>query len=131
MFAYLCGLIARDSYINDSALPREVYKSFLFTKKSKMLQKTYYKTKDYCKVKFSFEPGNAKKVDILGLNDDWKKPVKMKKKKDGSFGVSINLPKESRHEFKYLVDEKNWLNEPEADQQAMNIYGGTNSVLII
>ena len=47
-----------------------------------MLQKTYYKTKDYCKVKFSFEPGNAKKVDILGLNDDWKKPVKMKKKKD-------------------------------------------------
>ncbi len=33
-----------------------------------MLQKTYYKTKDYCKVKFSFKPELAETVEILGLN---------------------------------------------------------------
>ena len=36
-----------------------------------MLQKTYYKTKDYCKVKFSFKPELAETVEILGLNSDW------------------------------------------------------------
>jgi hypothetical protein len=31
-----------------------------------MIQKTYYKTKDYCKVKFSLRPENADSVAIAG-----------------------------------------------------------------
>ncbi len=33
-----------------------------------MIQKTYFKTKDYCKVKFSLKPENAETVAIAGLN---------------------------------------------------------------
>jgi len=33
-----------------------------------MVQKTYYKTKDYCKVKFTFESPEAETVEIAGLN---------------------------------------------------------------
>ena len=80
-----------------------------------MLQKTYYKTKDYCKVKFSFKPELAETVEILGLNSDWKNSVIMSKKKDGSFNAEVNLPKDSKHEFKYRIDSKNWANDPEAD----------------
>jgi hypothetical protein len=29
----------------------------------------------------------------------------MSKKKDGSFSADVNLPKDSTHEFKYLVNE--------------------------
>ena len=53
----------------------------------------------------------------------------MSRKKDGSFTADVNLPKDSKHEFKYLVNEKEWINEPEADEQAPNIFGGTNSVI--
>lgn len=94
-----------------------------------MIQKTYYKTKDYCKVKFSFTPEHAETVEILGLNSDWEKSIIMSKKKDGSFATEVNLPKESTHEFKYLVNATEWLNEPEADSEAPNSYGGTNSVI--
>lgn len=94
-----------------------------------MVQKTYYKTKDYCKVKFSFNVEEAETVEILGLNSDWERSVVMSKKKDGSFSADVNLPKESRHEFKYLVNETLWLNEPEADSEAPNVYGGSNSVI--
>lgn len=94
-----------------------------------MVQKTYYKTKDYCKVKFSFNVEEAETVEILGLNSDWERSVVMSKKKDGSFIADVNLPKESRHEFKYLVNETLWLNEPEADSEAPNVYGGSNSVI--
>lgn len=96
-----------------------------------MVQKTYFKTKDYCKVKFSFSVENAETVEILGLNSDWENSIIMKKKKDGSFAAEVSLPKDSQHEFKYRVNETEWLNEPEADSETANIYGGTNSVIVL
>ena len=96
-----------------------------------MVTKTYYKTKDYCKVKFTFKPEQAETVEILGLNSDWKNSIIMSRKKDGSFSADVNLPKDSQHEFKFLVDEQIWLTEPEADAQAPNVYGGTNSVITL
>ena len=96
-----------------------------------MIQKTYYKTKDYCKVKFSFTVENAETIEILGLNSDWEKSVIMSKKKDGSFSADVNLPKDSKHEFKYLVNETEWVNEPEADSAIPNEFGGSNSVIVL
>ncbi len=96
-----------------------------------MIQKTYFKTKDYCKVKFSFAGENAETVEILGLNSDWENSVVMSKKKDGSFTCDVSLPKNSQHEFKYLVNANEWLNEPEADGLNANVYGGSNSVITL
>ena len=96
-----------------------------------MVQKTYYKTKDYCKVKFSFKPEEAETVAILGLNHDWKNSVIMSKKKDGTFTADVNLPKDSTHEFKYLINETLWLNDPEADKETPNEFGGCNSVIVL
>ena len=96
-----------------------------------MLQKTYYKTKDYCKVKFNFKPELAETVEILGLNSDWQNAIIMSKKKDGSFSAEVNLPKDSSHEFKYLVNNSLWVNDPEADAEVPNAFGGSNSVVSI
>lgn len=96
-----------------------------------MVQKTYYKTKDYCKVKFTFNVENAETVEILGLNSDWENSVIMSKKKDGSFTADVSLPKNSEHQFKYRVNENEWLNEPEADKEVANEFGGINSVIVL
>lgn len=96
-----------------------------------MVQKTYYKTKDYCKVKFSFKAEDAETIEILGLNSDWENSIIMSKKKDGTFSADVNLPKDSTHEFKYLVNEALWLNEPEADKEVPNAFGGSNSVIVL
>ncbi len=96
-----------------------------------MIKKTLYKTKDYSKVTFTVQVEGAKKVEIFGLNNEWKKPVALAKKKDGQFAVEVNLPKNTEHEFKYLVDKKEWLNEPEADGQKPNVFGGANSVIVL
>ena len=96
-----------------------------------MILKTYYKTKDYCKVKFSFKIDNAETVQIRGLNSDWQTSVLMTKKKDGSFTADVTLPKDSKHQFKYLVDEKEWLTEPQADRQEPNEFGSSNSVIVL
>ena len=96
-----------------------------------MVQKIYFKTKDYCKVKFSFKPDNAETVEIVGLNSDWENAIVMSKKKDGTFTSEVSLPKNSQHEFKYRVNEREWFTEPEADSQAYNSFGSANSVIIL
>jgi hypothetical protein len=55
----------------------------------------------------------------------------MSKKKDGSFSAEVNLPKDSKHEFKYLVNNSLWLNDPEADAEVPNVFGGSNSVVTL
>ncbi len=95
-----------------------------------MIEKKYFKTKDYVKVKFTLA-AEAKKVEILGLNNDWKKGLSMTKKKEGVFTAEVNLPKESTHEFKYFIDKKSWLNDHEVEQQTANVFGTTNSVVTV
>lgn len=96
-----------------------------------MIQKTYFKTKDYCKVKFVFTAENAETVEVLGLNSDWEHSIILKKKKDGTFAGEVSLPKNSRHQFKYRVNTSSWFNEPEADTEEANEFGGTNSVITL
>ena len=96
-----------------------------------MIKKTYFKTKDYCKVKFEFNTKHAETVQIFGLKGDWVNSISMKRKKDGTFSCEVSLPKESRHEFKYLVNATDWISDHEADEIAPNEYGGTNSVVIL
>lgn len=95
-----------------------------------MITKTYLKTKGHCKVKFSFTEA-AESVAVIGLNNDWETSIILSKKKDGTFSCDINLPKDSQHEFKYLVNGADWKNEPAADAEVSNVYGGTNSLLIL
>jgi 1,4-alpha-glucan branching enzyme len=96
-----------------------------------MVTKTYLKSKDVCKVKFTFNLENAETVEILGLNSDWENSIIMSKKKDGTFTSEVSLPKNTEHEFKYRVNETLWLNEPSADKEKVNEFGGSNSVLVL
>lgn len=96
-----------------------------------MLQKTFVKSKNAYKVKFTLKPTNAKLVEILGLNNDWDNPIVLSKKKDGSFSGEVSLAKDSRHEFKYRIDQSEWLIEEDADDQEPNDFGSTNSVLVL
>lgn len=96
-----------------------------------MIQKTYFKTKTYCKVKFSFKVENAETIEILGLNSDWENSILMSKKKDGSFSAEVSLPKDSKHEFKYRINDTEWVNDPASDSEHPNAYGGSNSVIVL
>ena len=96
-----------------------------------MIQKTFFKTKDYCKVKFIFSVENAEIIEVLGLNDDWEIGVPMKQKKDGSFSCEVSLPKGEHYQFKYRVIETDWYNDPAADGEVANSFGGTNSLLTL
>jgi hypothetical protein len=54
----------------------------------------------------------------------------MKKQKDGSFSVTLNLTKENEYQFRYLVNGTEWHNDWEADKYVPNPYSGDNSVVV-
>ncbi|MBC7913947.1 MAG: isoamylase early set domain-containing protein [Pyrinomonadaceae bacterium] len=96
-----------------------------------MLQKTFVKSKNAYKVKFTLRTAHVSTVDILGLNSDWETPIPLNKKKDGSFSAEIVLPKDTKHQFKYLLDQTDWLIDEDADGESPNEFGSTNSVLVL
>ena len=101
------------------------------------LKKQFLKSKPVCKVTFSLtkeEVNEAKKVILLGDFNNWniKEGVVLKKLKDGSFKVAIDLETEKEYQFKYLLDGGNWVNDAEADKYVGHGLGAEeNSVVIV
>lgn len=101
------------------------------------LKKQFLKSKPVCKVTFSLtaeQAKEAKTVNLLGDFNNWdpKNAITLKKNKDGSFKVTIDLEVEKEYQFKYLFDGKQWENDWEADKYVNNGIGKEeNSVVII
>jgi len=97
------------------------------------LKKQMLKSKPVCKVTFRVSTEmapEAETVTVVGDFNNWD-PVEtpLKKLKSGEFSGLVELESGKSYEFRYLVDGKNWINEPEADGSSVNRFGGENSVL--
>lgn len=101
--------------------------------------KKQYLKKDpkVCKVDFKIAKDvleNAETVKIVGDFNDWNTQTEpMKKFKNGAFTQTLRLNKDNEYQFRYLVNDTNWENEPEADKFVPNgiNHDETNSVLVL
>jgi len=94
-----------------------------------MLTKKNFKTKDETEVTFEFYRSDVKTALLVGDFNNWQ-GVEMKfNKKTQSFKTKIRLPKEGTFHFRYLLNEKEWENDYNADQYLPNVYGSENSVV--
>ena len=96
------------------------------------IKKQYLKSKPVCKVTFSVEAEEAKKVSVVGSFNDWNaKQASLKKLKNGTFKGTFDLEKDNSYEFKYIVDG-NYVNDEAADAYSWNDYAGSeNSVVAV
>jgi 1,4-alpha-glucan branching enzyme len=96
-----------------------------------MLKKKYLSRKDVCKVTF-YTPTEleAEEIHLVGDFNEWSESATpMEQLKDGRFKVTIDLPKDSKYQFRYLVNKAEWHNDWEADQYVPNPFSGDNSVV--
>ena len=96
-----------------------------------MLEKKYPKAKDTAKVTFTFPSSlEAETVHLVGQFNDWSETdLPMKRQKDGSFTLTVDLARDEEYEFRYLVNSTEWHNDWEADAYIPNPYSGDNSVV--
>ena len=87
-----------------------------------------------CKVRFKVNPdeaGGCDAVYLVGSFNDWNETsLPMKKNKDGSFAVEVDLPSGQNQSFRYLRSDGNWINYSCADgYERCSFSGAENSVL--
>ena len=85
-----------------------------------MIKKQFDKEGKKCKTTFTLPKEaveGATEVLLLGEFNDWNldKPIVMKKQKNGSFQVSVDLKAGKNYQFRYLIDRTFWENDWDAD----------------
>ena len=93
-----------------------------------MLKKRFFKTKEECEVTFELADADAGHAELVCEVNGWQ-PIQMKKIRKGPFRTKLRFPKEASFEFRYLVDDRTWINDDGADDYRANGLGGRNGVL--
>ena len=94
------------------------------------IKKQYLKSKPVCKVTFSIEAKDAKKVTVAGDWNKWSvKASPLKKLKDGTFKGTVDLQKDKTYQFKYVVDG-NYVNDNQADEYVWNDFAASENGVI-
>ena len=82
-------------------------------------KKQYLKSKPVCKVTFKISKEEAKAADTVSLVGEFNQwdtgAAPMKKLKNGSFSATLELAKDKDYQFRYLLDDKAWENDWQAD----------------
>ncbi len=93
-----------------------------------MLKKKFFKTKTECEVVFELSPKGAQQVELVCEVNQWE-PIEMKKNRQGAFRTKLRFPRDGQFQFRYLVDQKLWVNDEDADGFQTNQFGGKNGIL--
>lgn len=94
------------------------------------IKKQFLKSKPVCKVTFSLEAEEAKKVAVIGSFNEWNsEATQLKKLKNGTFKGTVNLESSNSYEFRYLVDGA-YVNDQEADGLVWNDFAGAENTVL-
>ncbi|MBN2515207.1 MAG: isoamylase early set domain-containing protein [Deltaproteobacteria bacterium] len=101
-----------------------------------IIKKQFLKSRPVCKVTFGL-PGemtnDAVSAHLVGEFNNWvPTATPMKKLKDGSFTVTIDLEKGKEYQFRYLIDQTQWENAWNADKYVPTPFGDAeNSIVVV
>jgi 1,4-alpha-glucan branching enzyme len=100
------------------------------------LLKKYAKDSNACTVTFSIPKEAACKaysVHLVGEFNDWNEQrTPLKKSKDGSLSVAVELKAGREYQYRYLLDSRTWQNDYRADKYVYSPFGACdNSVVMI
>ena len=94
-----------------------------------MLKKRRFSKDNVVKVTFALPPDTAhESVRVVGEFNAWQ-GTPLERQKDGTWKATVALATGREYEFRYLVDNERWVNEPSADSQVRNPFGEVNSVV--
>jgi len=101
-----------------------------------IIKKQFLKNRSICKVTFGLSgevTHDAASAHLVGDFNNWALiATPMKKLKDGSFTVTIDLETGREYQFRYLIDQTQWENAWNADRYVPTPFGDAeNSVVVV
>jgi len=100
------------------------------------MKKTRSKTQNTCKVTFCLPHEavrDAQSVCVAGEFNNWNIYANpLKRRKDGSFSLTLELVRGREYQFRYLIDDMYWENDWAADKYMASTFGDCdNSVVVV
>lgn len=99
------------------------------------LKKVYSADATKCKVTFIVEKEaaqDAATVSLAGDFNSWSSTeTHLKKSKDGSFSVTLELDAGKEYQYRYLMDGKRWENDWKADKYIPAPFSNTDNSVVI
>lgn len=100
------------------------------------IKKQFLKNQQGCKITFQLKDNvdGIESARIIGDFNNWDiHSEPMRKLKTGGFSQTINLETGKSYQFKYLINDSQWINEPDADQLVPNGIGegDFNSLIVL
>lgn len=84
------------------------------------------------RIVFHYHDQQARKVALVGDFTAWQKNmILLQKVNEGSWRVDIPLLSEGSYQYKFLVNDKRWVEDPLNPLKESDHYGGLNSVLLV
>ena len=99
------------------------------------LKKSFSKDGTKCTVTFTVLPEaarGAETINIAGDFNDWSSTkTSLKKAKDGSFSVKLELECNKEYQFRYLIDGTRWENDWKADKYIPAPYSNADNSVVV
>lgn len=99
------------------------------------LKKSFSKDGKKCTVTFSVSPEaaiNVSKINLVGDFNSWSSTdTPLKKAKDGSFSVKVELDANREYQFRYLLDGTRWENDWKADKYIPAPYSNADNSVVV
>ena len=100
------------------------------------INKEYQKDNKTCRVTFtlpSYFEESFEHASVVGEFNNWdaNENKLVKNKKTGVHSAEILLESNKIYRFRYVVDGKTWLNDPDADELEPTPFGDSNNCIII
>lgn len=98
-----------------------------------MPSKKYSKDHKTCRVTFVIpKEAGATSAHVCGDFNDWSRTANpMKRSKDGSFKLGLDLDSGRQYRYRFVLDGDRWENDWQADAYEANSYGSEDSLLEI
>ena len=98
------------------------------------IRKQFLKSKPVCKVTFkiSEKEGNGPTMaHVVGEFNDWSTTATpMKRSKNGTFSATVELEKGRSYQFRYLLGQTHWENDPDADDYLPTPFGDSHNSVV-
>jgi 1,4-alpha-glucan branching enzyme len=79
---------------------------------------------------FEYQNEKATSVSIVGEFNDWNKDKTPMTLENGTWKASVSL-KPGRQEYKFVVNNTDWITDPKCTETAPDKFGGRSSVTIV
>lgn len=69
-------------------------------------------------------------IELCGDWNAWQTTRSLKRQPNGDWRLTLDLKRGAEYQFRYLVDGREWVNDPAADKYVPNPFGSENSVVV-